>query len=381
MKVDGGQLIQAALAFEKPDMLKFYISKGANVQLPPDTVSKLYIDHERKPEYRKSPFIIQAAAQGSLECYDILIQSGCKASEIGFIGFSRKRKNQVISNVTGAAAFNGSNKILKQILKKPALANINYLSTEKKDFNAVGVFNKEYTGYTPIMLATAGGGQNLDCIKQLLNAKADLTVLDEVGNNVLHIAAYHQNCLALEYILGNWPSTQPLDLALRNKKGETVFSIANDLKDQKSLGVLKQFEGKFGDQTEQTTRDLLEELMQEEKKQELEKQKRKEKKKRQKLQHIAEKEGLSIQELEEKHAKENEAKRLEEEERKLEEEERLKRETEAAAEEQRRREARERALYNLESSEVNPLNTANTQRNARNTAQGPTTRSKSVKFA
>lgn len=165
MSVDGGQLIQAALAFGKADMLKFYISKGANVDLPPDTVSKLYIDHERKPEYRNSPFIIQAAAQGDLECYETLIQHGCKTTDTGFIGFSLKRKNQVISNVTGAAAFHGSYKVLKQILKKPALANIDFLSTEKKDFNAVGPLKNEYTGYTPIMLAAAGGGQNLDCIK------------------------------------------------------------------------------------------------------------------------------------------------------------------------------------------------------------------------
>lgn len=120
--------------------------------------------------------------------------------------------------------------------------------------------------------------------------------------------------------------------------------------------------------------------MQEEKKQELEKQKRKDKKKRLKLQHIAEKEGVSIQELEERHIKENEAKRLEEEQKKREEEERLRRETEAAVEEQRRREARERAIYNID-DDANQLTSAVTQRNTRNTAGGPTTRSKSVKFA
>jgi len=191
MQVDGGQLIQAAIAFEKADMLQFYISKGAKVDLPPDTVSKLYIDHERKPEYRKSPFIIQAAAQGDVECYNTLLNNGCKAEgETGFIGFSRKRKNQIISNVVGAAAFNGSNKILKRILKE-STKDINFLSTEKKDFNAIGSFQLEYTNYTPIMLAAAGGGQNLDCIKQLISAKADLTKLDGVQNNILHVAAYH----------------------------------------------------------------------------------------------------------------------------------------------------------------------------------------------
>jgi hypothetical protein len=100
------------------------------------------------------------------------------------------------------------------------------------------------------MLAAAGGGQNLDCIKQLVQAKADLTKLDGVENTLLHIAAYHQNSLALEYLLDHWPATVPLDIAARNKKGETVFSIANDLKDKKSLDVLKRFEGKFADKTE-----------------------------------------------------------------------------------------------------------------------------------
>lgn len=162
-----------------------------------------------------------------------------------------------------------------------------------------------------------------------------------------------------------------------------MFSIANDLKDQKSLAVLKSFEGKFVDSTEQKTRDLLEELLQEEKKQELEKQKRKEKKKRQKLNHIAEKEGVSIQEIEERHARENEAKKAEEEQKRREEEERVRRETEAAAEEQRRREARERALFNQTAgNEVKPLTTSlTTQRISRNTGEGPATRSKSVKFA
>jgi hypothetical protein len=59
--------------------------------------------------------------------------------------------------VVGAAAFNGSNKILKKILKE-STKEINFLSTEKKDFNAIGSFQLEYTNYTPIMLAAAGGG-------------------------------------------------------------------------------------------------------------------------------------------------------------------------------------------------------------------------------
>ena len=75
------------------------------------------------------------------------------------------------------------------------------------------------------------------------------------------------------------------------------------------------------------------------------------------MNHLATKEGVSLQEIEERLAQENEAKRVAEEQKRLEEEERIKKETEAAAEEQRRREARERALYNLD-NEVKPIVTA-----------------------
>jgi hypothetical protein len=171
MTVDGGQLIQAAIQFEKNDMLQYYISKGANVELPPESVSKLYIDHSKKPEYRKSPFVIQAACQGDVDCFETLLKSGCRLGEAGFIGFSKKRKNLVISNILGAAAFNGSTKIVKYMLKKPASAGLDFLASEKKDFQQTGPFNQEYTGYTPIMLSVASGGQNIDCTKLLFEAK------------------------------------------------------------------------------------------------------------------------------------------------------------------------------------------------------------------
>lgn len=59
-------------------MLKYYIEKGAKVELPPDTVSKLYIDSNKNQEYRKSPFIIQAAVAGDKECFKTLLTAGCK---------------------------------------------------------------------------------------------------------------------------------------------------------------------------------------------------------------------------------------------------------------------------------------------------------------
>lgn len=71
------------------------------------------------------------------------------------------------------------------------------MANERQDFASKGPFNQEYTGYTPLLLAVATGGQNLECIKILVKAKADLLVLDPVGNNVFHIAALNQNQVAM----------------------------------------------------------------------------------------------------------------------------------------------------------------------------------------
>jgi len=39
-------------------MLEYYIEKGAKLDMPPDTVGKLYTDTTKHQEYRKAPFII-----------------------------------------------------------------------------------------------------------------------------------------------------------------------------------------------------------------------------------------------------------------------------------------------------------------------------------
>ena len=162
----------------------------------------------------------------------------------------------------------------------------------------------------------------------------------------------HQNNHALDLLLDRWPKDIPLDLSARNKKGETVFSIANDLKDEKALKILKSYEARYGDQSQKQTDDLLEDLLKEEEKKEMEKLKKKEKKKNAKLKHIAEKEGVSVEEIKAKHQAENEAKRLEEEKLRQEEEERIRQELESVAEYERRIQARERAAKEDEVAEA-----------------------------
>jgi ankyrin repeat protein len=101
------------------------------------------------------------------------------------------------------------------------------------------------------MLAVAAGGQNVESVRILIEGKADLTVKDPVGNGLLHIAATNNNDLALGYLLSVWPEKDlSVDLMNRNSKGETPYSIAVGLKNDKLTKLLDSYQSKVGDLTQ-----------------------------------------------------------------------------------------------------------------------------------
>ena len=51
----------------------------------------------------------------------------------------------------------------------------------------------EFTGYTPLMLAIAGGNKNLECVEILIHHGANINCRDKFGNNLFHIAALYNN--------------------------------------------------------------------------------------------------------------------------------------------------------------------------------------------
>lgn len=153
-----------------------------------------------------------------------LAQRGVNLNDVGYVGLSKKKKNQVISNVLGAAAYNGATDILKSLLvrQKASIFNVNFLALEKQDFNQKGNFVKEMLGFTPLMLAVSGGISNKECMQILLGAKADASIKDTYGNGLLHLAAIYSNYEALDFLVKNVPT---LNVSERNNKGDTPLSI------------------------------------------------------------------------------------------------------------------------------------------------------------
>ena len=220
-----------------------------------------------------------------------MCQNGGSLAEIGFICFSKKRKNLVISNVLGCAAWNGKNKILTKVISSLKntieLASIEQADTKSK---IPGGFQKEFAGYTPLMLAVTRSDENLDCVKTLLNHGASYDGLtDNFGNTVIHLAAMNGNNKILDYLT----KTLKTDMFSRNKKGESALSLAN----ADGAKILEAYQKEF-DQSRLTAQDLLADLEKEEEQDEEAKAKRKQKKWRNKVNKIAKTENISVEEVE-----------------------------------------------------------------------------------
>ena len=146
----------------------------------------------------------------------------------GHIGFSPKKKNSIISNIFGAAAYNGALSVLQQVF--PALSdeiNIEFKTEEKRVLtSAGGTLQRETAGSTPLMLAVLAGDQNLPTTRWLLEvAKCRTKVTDWQGNTLLHAAVRSNSPETLQYLL----DTRLFEPFERNDEGETAVSLAQTL--------------------------------------------------------------------------------------------------------------------------------------------------------
>ena len=341
--------------------------KGAQLDPLPTTLQVPQVGNAEIANYRKAPLTLIAASSGSLETLQTVISNGGNLWESGHICLSRKKKNSVIGNVIGLAAYMGHDKILNFALGKasssindevntPCLEQVDVLGPNK-------TVKSEFDGFNPLMLAMVSEKPSLEIVKKLLAGSAHFDCRAKHNqDNILHLAARHQTTTAvLEYLV---KSIDHKLLFERNAHGETPLSIAEARKWEEATKLLSQLQANY-DKSNQKADDLLSLIDQEQARAEREKQKRKEKKQQQKVKKIAAENGCSLEEAQrkiedfERRKAEEEAERERQQRRKEEEEERqrvlaekellkIKREREEeirrAKEEERVKRQQERAL-------------------------------------
>lgn len=301
----GPELVQIACKAGNFEILKLLLDKGCDINNVPDVI-------QADDNYRKTPFLIEAASSGSMPTVNMVLDAGASPLDCGFITFSKKKRNLVVSNAIGAAAYNGRHQVMESFIRKLdseclELASIETPDTrnEKKSKTYVA----EMAKYTPLMLAVAGDDKNLECVKTLLKNKANYKVTDQFDNNLLHIAAMNGNNKILEYLGKNLD----IEIFARNNKGETPLNIVSAAKNDDGIKILKQFQSDY-DQSKNIADQLLEELNAAEAKAAEDKAKKSAKRHRNKVNKIAKTENKTTEQVEKELKEREEQKRREEEE-------------------------------------------------------------------
>lgn len=247
---NGSDCMQMSCVMGKEKLVDLFVEKGVDILNPPEAV-------QNDDQYRRSPYIIQAAKSGSIETFETVKKHGANVIEQGCICLSKKKKNVVISNVVGAAAYYGKSKMLKYLLDKLPNTARELEAMEHQDAYAKTKtpYMREYSKYTPLMLAIAGGDNNLDCVKALLNKGVDYKCEDDQGNTVLHIAAINGSIKILDFLCQNLR----IELFKRNKAGETTLSICQQQQNQRGVQILERFKADY-DKSGTAAEELLGEL-------------------------------------------------------------------------------------------------------------------------
>ena len=207
------------------------------------------------------PYIILAGISGHIDIFEYLMNNKLIFNKnlTGIIGISKKNKNIFNSNVIGACAFYGKYKLLDFILKnyKDEL-DIEFNTTEKKAKNNKMRFSKEYSGYTPALLALVGPSDDKDSLEVLktlaqYNAKFDISSWNQ--DNILHLATKNKKLECAKYICGNLGLKNLL--SQNNKEGYNPLSLAQHLNEEKFISYFHDLNEEDEKKIEENLKELL----------------------------------------------------------------------------------------------------------------------------
>ncbi|XP_067669900.1 ankyrin repeat domain-containing protein 50-like [Haliotis asinina] len=137
-----------------------------------------------KGSYGRTP-LMKAAEKGHREVFDLLIENGGDVSSL----------DDIYNNILHVACIGGYVKMVKHILS----------------LGVVGVNSKGQYGRTPAMMAASCRHKNV--VEVLKNEGADLSLVDNDGNNILHMACIGGHPEVLKFVLS-------LNIVDINSKGQ-----------------------------------------------------------------------------------------------------------------------------------------------------------------
>ncbi|XP_071085551.1 serine/threonine-protein phosphatase 6 regulatory ankyrin repeat subunit A-like [Haliotis cracherodii] len=148
--------------------------------------------------------LMAAARYGQRDVFDFLVSKGCDGVMVDDSGADLSRVNDSGNNILHVACIGGHVKILKYILSQ----------------NIVNINKEGQDGLTSVLAAAAHGRR--DVLELLVNKGADLSLVDNHGNNILHCACTGGHLAVVQHILNN----NILDINSKGKHSMTPVMIS-----------------------------------------------------------------------------------------------------------------------------------------------------------
>ncbi|XP_067670660.1 serine/threonine-protein phosphatase 6 regulatory ankyrin repeat subunit A-like [Haliotis asinina] len=178
---------------------------GGDVGIVNYIVSAGIVDINSTGKYGRTPVMV-AAEFGHIGVLELLVREG------GDVNLRSGAGNTILHT----ACLGGYVKVVSHVL-----------TTTRVDINARGI-----KGRTPLMLAAWKGHQ--DVFELLVSAGSDVSLVDDGGNNILHVACRGGNVEMVAYLL----SKSHADFDATDKQGSTAIMIAKEKNHKAVVDIL-----------------------------------------------------------------------------------------------------------------------------------------------
>jgi len=229
----------------------------------PDNSPNILKDAKDNYNEVNCPFVIMSGIGGDINIFNYLLDHKLISdkTQTGAIGLSKKLKNIINSNVIGACAYYGKHELLKHLLSNfKNEFDINFAASERKSkIGRVG-FSKEYTGFTPCMLAIVGPCEDKQTIEVLKILKSYNAAFNkEVFNkdNLLHLCVKSKKIETAKYLFEELKLVDLIDET--NKDGHTPLSLSQNLNYTEFISYFGKDNEKDEKEIEQAVQDLINE--------------------------------------------------------------------------------------------------------------------------
>ncbi|XP_071111739.1 ankyrin repeat domain-containing protein 50-like [Haliotis cracherodii] len=151
------------------------------------------VDINSRGKYRRTP-LMEAAEKGHRQAFDLLVRKGADVSLVDDVG----------NNILHMACLGGHVDIVKYVL-----------SQKVADINSRGQYRR-----TPVMMAAEKGHRQV--FDLLVREGADVSLVDDNGSNILHVACLGGHVDIVKYVL----SQKVADMNGRGQYGRTPLMVA-----------------------------------------------------------------------------------------------------------------------------------------------------------